>query len=695
MLRPAANLVYADAAQCICPRLALLTQARAQASRSVSGTRRVHAAPRRQSQAGWTRDQKTGFSNDLTETLGFLGTKAGTRETRIDKGNEDPRRKIQISSLRDDGTSYKIDSPQAPRNRTPRQRAPFVNFKPNSRNPNSGGPQTRGRNTHEPMGQERHEPATSAQMLQQMIPPEDDHKDAINGDIPDTSMGNPAFAKLMRRMRDLANHGEPAEVFAQAKDMAAKGYAPTLEAYSCMIQACAHPKNGARMQETAISLLAELKAEGFVPNSTIFHNLLKIFAHSPDYLSMEAVLKEMKTVYWIEPDTEGAQYILQHYLATGQIERALEMFDERRSKGEKIHYNTYMEIIKALGRVNEVEEAMRIMFEFQKEWGSLSAGLQPIAWYELLNIAASNYHIDGVSYIWRKVVQTPPANPGTSRNTLNPDDGLCLKVLNTAARHGNPKLALEVFRILTLRGVPFQEPHFAALIAAYARNGELTPAFRALTLMRNQNIQTTPTTANAIVEALTSTGSIANVDSAYATLKDFVNSSNKNEVVEITGFNAVLAACVKLGDLERALGVYTECTTLNVAPNTETFNILFAGCVECSSPPNKELAMFLANEMKEMGLRPDFVTYEELLKVSLYQQGDYEDAFVYLEEMKEVVEGGKVRPMVYEWIAARLHEKGDERFNMVVEEMKSLGYGDYVQQWEGASKTTAPTPTNI
>ncbi|KAK6512965.1 hypothetical protein TWF506_009127 [Arthrobotrys conoides] len=528
--------------------------------------------------------------------------------------------------------------------------------------------------------------------------PEDDHGDAVNGIVPPTTPKNPAYAKMLRKLLDLTNNSTPREVFTHAKLMASKGYAPTLETYSCLIQACAHPNVGCSMQETALSIFEELKEEGYTPNSTIYHNLLKIFALSPDYISMERILKEMTGTYGILPDVEGQQHILRHYLATGQLERAMEMFYQRRSTGEKVHYNTYMEIIKALGRVNEVEEAMRVMLEFQKEWGSIAGtGIQPIAWYELLNIAASNYHIDGVSYIWKKVVQSPP--PG-SKTTLNPDDGLCLKVLNTAARHGNPDLALEVFRILTLRNVPFAEHHYAALSAAYARSGQLIPAFRALTLMRNQGIAHTATTANAIIEALTSSGKIENVDSAYATLKDFVASSNDKEVVEVAGFNAVLAACVKLKDLERALGVYAECAALNVAPNTETFNTLFKGCVECSTPsetpdatpaaPNKELAIFLANEMKEMGLQPDFVTYEELLRVSLYQEEDYEDAFVYLEEMKEVIPGGKVRPMVYTWIAQRLEEKKDERLGMVVEEMKNLGYEEEARVWEEAAARVAP-----
>ncbi|KAF3937422.1 hypothetical protein ABW19_dt0207830 [Dactylella cylindrospora] len=680
MLRPAANLVHSDVLhQSLCPRLALLAQSNAVRFSSrrpseSSARASVHTTPSaHQNQPQSQRNRSEWSRSDTSGQISFINQDSTARTPPRIRTYDDTRRPREINSLRNDGSSY-VRGPgngngngAGARASTPNR---FANYKSNY-------------------------PMTSAQAIQQMTPPEDDHGDAVNGNPPVTSKTNPVYAKLIRRLQDLANNGTATEVFTHAKFMAEKGYAPTLESYSCLIQACANPKNGSNMQEVALGLLRELKEEGFIPTTTIYHNLLKIFAHSPDYLSLEDLLKEMHS-QWVLVSTEGWQYIIQHLLATGQMERAMELFYDRREKGEKVHYNTYMEIIKALGRINEVEEAMWVMNEFQKEWGGIgTTGLQPMAWYELLNIAASNYHIKGVSYIWRKAVQTPAS--GSTRNTLNPDDGLCLKVLNTAARHGSPKLALEVFRVLTLRKTLFNEHHFAALIGAYAKALDLPSAFRTLTLMRKHGIEPTVTTANSITDALASGGKIEDVDSAFFILKDFAERNNENEVVETAGFNAVIAACCKLGDLERAIGVYNDCGTLGVQPDTDTFNILFAGCVDCSQPPQKDLAMFLANEMKTIGLKPDFVTYEELLRVSLYQEDDYEDAFMYLEEMKELVEGGKVRPMVYEWIAKRLEEKGDPRLPMLIEEMKGLGYDDYVAVWEAslagqAQPQDAPAP---
>ncbi|KAJ6258227.1 hypothetical protein Dda_7146 [Drechslerella dactyloides] len=693
MLRPAAGIAHQ--ADSVCPRrLALLSRSRTRAaacssrrSNSSYTSKPFNDPPNPSTPASW-RSLQPGRTNNVnvSEALPFVNERNQSRETRIRPETQDPRRHRQISSLRNDGTSFKPQSfmPQGSYGSNPQARPTRLGASPPASGPYPGTLQWT--------------PQSSAQTVQKMLPPEDDHRDAVNGDIPETSPRNPAYSKLIRKMQDLANNGTPSEVFIHARSMAHKGYAPTLEAYSCLIQACANPKVGCSMQQVAMGLLQELKDEGFVPTSVIYHNLLRIFARSPDYLTMEAVLKEMQSERWILPDTEGAQHILLHYLATGQLERAIEMFWERRGKGDKVMYNTYMDIIKALGRVNEVEEAMRVMSEFQKEWGTIGgAGLQPMAWYELLNIAASNYHYDGVMYIWRKVVQGPSGNPASARNTLNPDDGLCLKVLNTAGRHGAPKLALEVIRIMHNRNAAISEHHFAALIAAYAKAGDIPSAFRTLTVMRQQGVNPTTTTANAIVDALASNGQLDDVDSAYAALKDFATSPSDMEVVDVTAFNAVIAACVRLKDLERALGVFSECATLNISPTTETFNILFAGCVECSvspegeaAPPNKELAMFLAGEMKEIGLRPDALTYEELLKVHLYQEDEYDEAFTYLEEMKEIVPEGKVRPMVYEWIARRLEEKGDERLQMVVEEMLAMGYQGAAAPWAELMKTVAP-----
>lgn len=274
---------------------------------------------------------------------------------------------------------------------------------------------------------------------------------------------------------------------------------------------------------------------------------------------------------------------------------------------------------------------------------------------------------------------------------FSPDDGVLLKVLNTAARNGSPQLAGEVLRMLNDRGRKIEEAQFNALITAFARGKNLPMAFRTIQKIREADITPSPTTSSSLADAITADGSVEAVDEAYFALKDLHGeaSASAPNVVDLIAFNAVVEACVRLGDMERALGVFNDASSLGVEPTTETFNLLFTGCLggwserlsplepsaERPPPPQKELAMFLAGEMKVAGKQPDMRTYEALLQTSLYQD-DYEDAFMYLEEMKSMHASiGKVRVIVYQWIGWRLFEAEDERIEILLDEMAETGYG--------------------
>lgn len=295
--------------------------------------------------------------------------------------------------------------------------------------------------------------------------------------------------------------------------------------------------------------------------------------------------------------------------------------------------------------------------------------------------------------------------------------------------------------MLTLRGATIEEPHYAALIGSHARVGDFPNAFRTLAFMRSSGVNPTNTTAKSIVDVLVgdklgplaeavTTASvetsriksllsrtpdeasqsqllaelraaesalsdaqtqlseetakrIKDVDSAFFILNDFHERNDKeHDGVDVSALNAVLEACIRLKDIEKGLGCYSSCASLGVRPTLQTFNILFAGCAQMDDPVQaKEFAGFLAGEMNEMGLAPDVTSFEELLKIEL-GQADFDTAFVYLEQMKPLLErqGLMVRPVIYELLARRLEENGDRlRWKMVVDEMRECGYNDYVE----------------
>ena len=126
-----------------------------------------------------------------------------------------------------------------------------------------------------------------------------------------------------------------------------------------------------------------------------------------------------------------------------------------------------------------------------------------------------------------------------------------------------------------------------------------------------------------------------------------------------------MRACVALGSLPEALDIYKALHTVaSSGPNTETFNVLFRGC---SQHARKDLAMYLANEMMSLNLRPDRITYDRLIMVCT-SSSDLNDAVNYFEEMRNA--GLRPRRGTYEMLLNKLVDADDERCVAVLRDYK-------------------------
>jgi pentatricopeptide repeat protein len=117
---------------------------------------------------------------------------------------------------------------------------------------------------------------------------------------------------------------------------------------------------------------------------------------------------------------------------------------------------------------------------------------------------------------------------------------------------------------------------------------------------------------------------------AWSVLQELHDSGHH---IPVAAANVVIESCIAANLLAEAINLYKSLHTfISSGPNTETFNVLLQGC---SRQRSKDTAMFLASEMAALGIKPDQLTYDRLILVCLHEE-DYEDAFLYLEEMKAV-----------------------------------------------------------
>ena len=246
---------------------------------------------------------------------------------------------------------------------------------------------------------------------------------------------------------------------------------------------------------------------------------------------------------------------------------------------------------------------------------------------------------------------------------------MCLSILNLAARYADPELATAAIRELSARRTALNSYHYEALLEAYIGTGELKTAFRILGIMSKAGIEPDIRTTRPLFLYLSR--NVFLPQEAWEVLKTM---HGDGHVIHIGAVNVILEANVKFENIESSIDFYKQLHTIcEPGPNTETFNILFQALREGS----KDVAMFLAAEMRALKVKPDHLTYDRLILVCLTEP-DYGDAFLYLDEMETAGQsrGEKwwMRPgTVLAFVKRCLAEK-DKRVWQLLTEMEKRKY---------------------
>jgi len=278
--------------------------------------------------------------------------------------------------------------------------------------------------------------------------------------------------------------------------------------------------------------------------------------------------------------------------------------------------------------------------------------LESDVWLNCLIASANSLWKDGVLECWEYLVQELHINPG---------EGVCMSVLQTAARHGLPDLAADVLRVLKITNVTWQEHHFAPLIEAFCRAGQIKEAFMTVDIMPEDSAPS-PSIFTPLLNHVKK--DIDTFDSTWALLDEI----SKETQLHISSLNVVIGAAVALGDLQRAVGAYKSFNDYNVKPDQHTFHLLLEGAVAASHQP---LGDRILQDMKDARIPLDQRTYALMVELCLTQD-TYEDAFPYLEEMKEA--GLKPPASTYIALVKKCAKQGDPRYAVALEEMEEMGH---------------------
>lgn len=333
---------------------------------------------------------------------------------------------------------------------------------------------------------------------------------------------------------------------------------------------------------------------------------------------------------------------------------ALDALEDMRKEGIRIESWLYDTMVYSLCSAEEFESALDLM---QRRTLDGELHISGNVWYHLLDSASCALHYRATLFAFRARVEP---------RYLNPSAGMCINILNTAARHGDAYLATSILRILGKRsGNPIQLHHYEALLDTYIAANDLGTALTLLTIMTAAGHPPTELSTRPIYIYLKRSPNLP--ANAILILKDL---REQDRQIPIQAINVIMQASIHHRNLDSALNTYNRLHTIapTAQPDTTTFNTLFRGCAQAA---RKDLAMFLASEMVALKIAPDALTYDRLILVCLSSETSIDDACRYLEEMKSF--GWWPRDGTYMFLVRRACEEGDERVWKLVDESRDRG----------------------
>ncbi|PFH51122.1 hypothetical protein AMATHDRAFT_175667 [Amanita thiersii Skay4041] len=430
-----------------------------------------------------------------------------------------------------------------------------------------------------------------------------------------------------------------------AAHMKLQNIAPDWEVYNALMNTAA----ACSSYREAWAIFEDMVLVGVKPDISMINHL--IYAHRQrSSLYLWLIIDRMNQLE-ITPNVVTFTLLINHFIADKNLELALRYFHDARARGLVPQIKAMHNLVMLAANLNHPRLAIDLANWFEEK---SAQHLDHSTWLACLSASAMECYAEGVLHCWKVVVED---------QNLTPDQGVCVSVLNTAARHGLPDLATEALRMLKAAGETWEEYHFAAVIEAFCRNSQIKEAMITLDIMRTHGTPATLETTIPILNAMSI--SIDVFDRSWGIIEEIQKEGKR---IDLAALNVLIQASIRLGDLQRAVGTYKSFGEYQATPDIFTFNALLDGCI---STNHRQLGDVLLNDMKAAKVQPNEDTYEKMILLCL-TQNTYEDAFFYLEEMK--VSGYKPYVRIYAALIRKCIVNDDPRYQIAVEEMAEQGY---------------------
>ncbi|RDA95245.1 hypothetical protein CP533_1887 [Ophiocordyceps camponoti-saundersi (nom. inval.)] len=255
-----------------------------------------------------------------------------------------------------------------------------------------------------------------------------------------------------------------------------RGQTSNIFMYESLMDAMADPEGSAIGVR---KLLLDLAAQGVKPSAALLHSALAALANHPDYKLRQDILTLMDE-HWFQVDKASQQNVVISLLREEQYELAYSRLTRMMERETHIDSWVYDLFIMAFGKLGFLDEMMVLLHQRRLVEGASNEVLNTLLHF-VLDVCSESFHLPGTVFAWNAVVTTSKGQP---------PDGVVDNVMATAARHGQPALAIEALDLFSKRSW-VQVRHYETVVEAFAAAGDVAGALRILCIMRKHGKKST------------------------------------------------------------------------------------------------------------------------------------------------------------------------------------------------------------
>ncbi|KAI9341836.1 hypothetical protein BD770DRAFT_351853 [Pilaira anomala] len=453
--------------------------------------------------------------------------------------------------------------------------------------------------------------------------------------LDDASARNISKAVTLSRVLDLA------------KDLQQSGEPFNAETYEHILTA--YSKRG---EDKILTLHEQMESQGIKPTRTFYHKALQLAARTGDATTQARIIELMEK-YGHKPTSKTYHLMLACMRENTELERALDTFELMKKQNIVPGLLTYLDIIDLAVNLHQPDVASELLEEAEKL--PTFRIKDKFLYMHVLRSASSNGYYKIAKLNWEKAV--------INCNFI-PDEGVFLNVLNLAGKHGDPQLASDVIRVLGEQGYTYRDCHFSPLIEAFASTGDMASTFKVFTAMRKAGVIPNKKTTLPVAHKL---GTDVN---AIRKSRDILIEMAKTDgqEVDISLFNMIIHSFAYNKENDEAISVFVRAKEFGVKPNSETLDAVLDACIHCRDAAFGEM---IYKEQISKGVKRTVTNMSKMVTL-MCTQNDYEDAFVYLENMKKL----NMIPLrgCYFKLVKVLSAANDPRLKLAIEDMEACGY---------------------